>query len=159
MAVYNAPKVGLYNVGSYQVSGKPFITGSALSTNNKVQRISFPNVTKSVTVINGPAVDLPIQVHFQSGSDVTAFAAGENGSAGEKAISNTGDDVITFKHFVTLSNLGDSVTFNVKCKEIFISTPASAGTNVDYQVIADLTSIPTTSMYHLTGSGITDDGS
>ena len=43
---------GISNVGSYQVSGKPYITGSADIDNDVQHKISFPQVAKSVTVIN-----------------------------------------------------------------------------------------------------------
>ena len=37
------PGVGLRNVGSYQVSGHPFITGSLMATDEEV-KVSFPYV-------------------------------------------------------------------------------------------------------------------
>lgn len=37
--------VGLRNVGSYMVSGQPYITGSAVNTGTEV-KIEFPFVTK-----------------------------------------------------------------------------------------------------------------
>ena len=94
-------KVGLGNVGSYQVSGIPYITGSTDIDDGQEQKISFPYVAKSITVINKSAVDL--RIHFNSTS-----------SAG-------GAQVITGLHFVTLTDAKDSITFNVKCKEIYIS--------------------------------------
>lgn len=41
--------VGLRNVGSYMVSGQPYITGSAVNTGTEV-KIEFPFVTKSITI-------------------------------------------------------------------------------------------------------------
>jgi hypothetical protein len=46
---------GLSNVGSYQVSGKPFVTGSLTVPNSASAtplRIEFPSVTRWFTVIN-----------------------------------------------------------------------------------------------------------
>ena len=43
---------GLRNVGSYQVSGTPFVTGSNNLDDGKVHMVEFPYVSKSVTVIN-----------------------------------------------------------------------------------------------------------
>ena len=127
-------KVGLGNVGSYQVSGIPYITGSTDIDDGQEQKISFPYVAKSITVINKSAVDL--RIHFNSTS-----------SAG-------GAQVITGLHFVTLTDAKDSITFNVKCKEIYISN-ASGANNGSYEIIAELTSIETGNMYALTGSGLT----
>ena len=64
---YNNPYVrspGLNDVGSYLVSGKPFMTGSVVANSAEVQ-IDFPNVTKSITVINKDASgNDAIKVHF-----------------------------------------------------------------------------------------------
>ena len=40
---------GLRNVGSYQVSGWPYTTGSAVADTARY-KVSFPYVTKSITV-------------------------------------------------------------------------------------------------------------
>ena len=42
--------VGLRNVGSYQISGHPYVTGSTIAAGVE-KKISFPYVTKSITVI------------------------------------------------------------------------------------------------------------
>jgi len=49
MATYQY-KAGLHNVGSYQVSGAPFVTGSVVA--NVAVEVRFPRVTKWVTVAN-----------------------------------------------------------------------------------------------------------
>ena len=56
--------VGLHNVGSYQSSGHPFITGSAIADAIE-HKISFPMVAKSVTVIASGTIDDVLRVHFQ----------------------------------------------------------------------------------------------
>lgn len=43
---------GLNNMGSFQVSGRPFTKNIAALTDGSVQFIEFPNVTKSLTVKN-----------------------------------------------------------------------------------------------------------
>ena len=135
-----APKVGLRNVGSYQVSGHPFITGSSL-VQNEEKLISFPYVTKSVTIIasgNFDHADTSIRVHFAP----TGSAAG---------------NVVTGPKYVEFDTHEDSLTFDVKCKEIYISRKVSAQTEVcGFRMYASLTSIPTGSMYELTGSGISE---
>lgn len=46
------PVVGLGNVGSYQISGVPFATGSVPVSETGVTVVEFPQVTKSVIVKN-----------------------------------------------------------------------------------------------------------
>ena len=146
--IFGRYNVGLHNVGSYQSSGRPFITGSAHSDALRVHMIEFPSVSKSFTVINtaGEAVD--IRVHFQSGS---ATAVTVPGATGEQTMLAS-DDVILHKHFITVGG-GASLTMDVKCKEFYVSSVDAATT---YEVFAELTNIPTDRMYHLTGSGITE---
>jgi len=126
---------GLWNVGSYQASGSPWVTGSTgLSSEDRIQ---FPKVTKSITVI-ATKLDDVIRVHFNSQSS---------------------GHVIGRRHYIpltgsTFGGAGSSsrITLDVKCKEIYISTPSGPS---DYVVVAELTGIPTDQMYTLTGSGIT----
>ena len=49
MATYNY-KVGLGNVGSFQVSGTPWVSGGIVATSTV--QISFPSVTSWVTITN-----------------------------------------------------------------------------------------------------------
>jgi len=121
---------GISNVGSYQVSGKPYMTGSTDIDNNVQNKITFPYIAKSVTVINKSAVDL--RIHFADKAEAKVF----NGL-----------------HYVTLTEDRDSITFNVKCKEIYIT---SQGNNGAYEVVAELTSIETGEMddNYMTGAGL-----
>jgi hypothetical protein len=129
--IFGNYSVGLNNVGSYQSSGWPWITGSALPgpDGEPEKKISFPRVTKSITVIQSGS--LPIRAHF------AATASG---------------DVVAGHHYISTNNDNDSITFNVKCKEMWISAPQGAS---GYEVFAELTQIPTGSMFILTGSGHT----
>ena len=61
--------------------------------------------------------------------------------------------VIGGKHYITLDSDEDTVTFNVKCKEVYISS-VKAGSG--YQLFAELTGITKGEMYPLSGSGLTD---
>ena len=45
----NHPGVGLRNVGSYQVSGHPYLTGSNIS-NGATLKVEFPYITKRVNI-------------------------------------------------------------------------------------------------------------
>jgi len=131
----NFYSVGLHHVGAYQVSGTPYLSGSALPTNNTDSlRFEFPSVAKSITVKSNHGD--PIRVHF------APYTAGQHGyTGGASANSN----------FVTIPANG-SETFDFKCKEIFISnTATSAGTTNAVQVFAELTNIPAGRMYSLDG--------
>jgi hypothetical protein len=131
MANFQRHLAGISNVGSYQVSGKPYLTGSSDIDNNVQNKIEFPYIAKSVTVINKSAVDL--RVHFADKSEAKVF----NGL-----------------HYITLTENRDSVTINVKCKEIYIT---SQGANGAYEVVAELTSIETGEMgsEYMKGAGLT----
>ena len=126
-------KTGLRNVGSYQVSGHPYLTGSNALNANSEHRIDFPFVTKAVTVINYS--NQLIRVHFNSKNH---------------------NDVIEGMHYLELDNDEDSFTFSVKCNEIYISTPSDNTDIAKYRIYAELTNIPSGSMYVLSGSGLTD---
>ena len=149
---------GPHNVGSYQIAGRPFITGSALGRGQE-DRITFPNVTKAVTVFNHGTQTL--RVHFNTTSSVAT-----GGTAGEEA--RTARDypgsanVVDQLHFLEItgglaaSPSTGSVTMNVKCTEIYISCAGDAGTSGAYKVFAELTNIPATMMGAITGSGLTE---
>ena len=65
--------VGLRNVGSYQVSGQPFITGSENLDAGTVHLVQFEKVAKSFTVINNNSnAGEDIRVHFNSLSGVAS---------------------------------------------------------------------------------------
>ena len=125
--------VGLNNVGSYQVSSTPYITGSSALAKGQEIDFTFPMVTKSITVINRSAED--IRVHFNSTSS---------------------GRVVDGLHFVLFDSKEDSYTFNVKCKEIYVTAVGSNTGNASFTIVAELTQIDTGKMYALTGSGLTD---
>jgi len=128
-------KSGLHNVGSYQVSGHPWLTGSDSLEVGGEHRIQFPSVAKSVMIMNNETLgDANLRVHFNSTS-----------SAG---------NVISGFHYFPLPTVSGSITFNVKCKEIYVSNPGTAVGG--YSVIAELTGIGRDQMPALTGSGLTD---
>jgi|7_EtaG_2_1085326.scaffolds.fasta_scaffold44705_2 hypothetical protein len=129
--------VGLRNVGSYQISGHPYITGSVMAAGEEM-RVSFPFVARDVTIINsGSATGLgpKLRVHFNSSS------------AG---------NVIGGKHYFDLSKDDASYTFETKCTEVYISCIAIDGAEDGFVLVANLTGIPAAHMYDLTGAGLTD---
>jgi hypothetical protein len=144
---------GLKNVGSYQVSGHPFATGSSTLGNLEQQMIEFPYVSKSFTVIN-KTDNMTLRVHFMSGTNTTnAVNVTEPGGSTVYAIAEA-DNVIAGRHYIGLTGDGASMTFDTKCSKFYVST--ATADDITYEVFAELTSIGTASMYHLTGSGITD---
>lgn len=152
MPIYNSNSrgyVGLRNVGSYQVSGTPFLTGSTNLDDGKVHRISFPYVTKSITIINTSTTNgEDIDIHFSTGNVITDQAKG-----GGIADIDASEDVVKHNNKITIPAGNGSLTMDVKCAKFFVSN-LSGQNNLSYQVIAELTQIPTGSMYTLTGSGI-----
>tara|TARA_Y100000310_G_C20612342_1_gene778688 strand:- start:324 stop:731 length:408 start_codon:yes stop_codon:yes gene_type:complete len=123
--------VGLNSAGAYQISGAPWLTGSdveqSVATVDGV-RVSFPTVTKSVTVINkDSAVDLV--VHFAS---------------------RVNPNVMTNRRYITLKGEDTSMTFAVKCRDIWISSKTSGTATGSFELIAELT--PILSEYDLSGS-------
>jgi len=144
-----APSVGLRNVGSYQVSGEPWITGTIDQAVNKVKKYTFPFVTREVSVfIPQATTNTHLWIHFISGS-------GHDFSDKHGPITRDGgSDVYQGLHYVPLVSGSTSVTFRAKCKEIYVAVPnATGGSAVTYSVLADITNVPTRRMYHLTGSG------
>lgn len=143
MADFTNYKVGLHNVGSYQVSGIPWITGSHNLGPGQEHRIEFPKVTKSVTVTHlitgaapGSEAEPSLRAHFRT------IIGNQNVSGG--------------LHYVPFDSHQDAFTFNIKCKEIYISAPSTNAGVASYYVVAELTQINPGSMYELTGSGLTE---
>ena len=126
---WNYYDVGIGNVGSYQVSGHPWVTSSAISSGS-THSISFPFVCKSFTVFNTGSINL--KVHFDN------------------------DPAAKSTHYETIRNTGSLVEgykFDTKCSNFYITNDEPA-TNGGYQVLAELTRIDSVRMFALTGSGI-----
>lgn len=146
--MYNQPlRSGLGNSAAYQVSGYPWITGSVIPAGTGYYKVVFPCVTKSFVVVNKDSSQI--------------YDSGLNGSSslyvffGPEPTTAFPYQQISKNHFVTIPQSEDGFTFNVKCKEVFISKINTAHTGA-FQVMAELTSIEFTEMPPLTGSGITD---
>tara|TARA_E500000318_G_C3362898_1_gene135406 strand:+ start:47 stop:475 length:429 start_codon:yes stop_codon:yes gene_type:complete len=134
----NIYTVGLRNAGSYQVAGHPYLSGStttATKHSNEKGHFVFPYVTKKVTVTNEDASDdliISFAPFLESQKATYGFTNSASGSG----------------NWLFLAS-GNSVELDVKCKEIFIA-PANANA-VDCFIYAELTNIPTGSMYSLDG--------
>jgi len=90
--------VGINNVGSYQVSGRPFCATGSIS--NTGVKISFPDVTKQLIVLNQNATD-SMQVYFHVDSPDPSCRYTING--------------------------GKQMTFNMKCKQVYLSSSNNIG--------------------------------
>lgn len=121
--------VGLHHVPSFQTSGYPWITGSSLSAAEL--KIEFPSVAREFTVIKNDSHHT-LRIHFNS----TASA-----------------NTISGLHYIELSNTGDSYSFRCKVQDLWLSNPHS-GSATAFTVAAELTNIPRSSRFILTGSGI-----
>ena len=133
MAVYRNNS-GLGSVGSYQIAGTPYLTGSIIGAGAE-HKIQFPTVTKSILVINKDSdqSDSSLQVHFNPTSS---------------------GEVINGYHYFPLDAQKETFTINAKCKEIYISNPNGSGES-RYFLVAELTGIERREMFVLTGSGLT----
>ena len=155
MATHNYSSVGLRNVGSYQASGDPYISGTVESqTTLTMKRYQFPAVVREITIAN-LAGSNPIQISFISGSAGVDFSSSDSVTLGGSAAAANAAwavaEVGAGAHFWEIA-AGSSVTFRTKCKEMYVSALSGAA---DYKLLGELTNIPTSSMYHLSGSGLT----
>ncbi len=82
-------KVGLQNVGSYQVSGKPYATGSVhcRNDNTDIVQVNFPYVTSWVCVTNRDSAGTDLKVGFSRngvlGTENNYYFSIPTGSAGQ----------------------------------------------------------------------------
>jgi len=123
-------RAGIGNVGSYQVAGYPWVTGSVLTGGGDEVHVTFPLVTKSLKVTARGAGE--VNIHW-------APLAGGN--------------VIAGNHFLMLTGSGDTVDIPCKCRDVYVSSPGAA---TEFDLFAELTGIPTDQMIFMTGSGHTD---
>jgi len=165
-----SPGVGLSHVGSYQVAGTPYMTGSTLEASQNsgsVMRFEFPRVAKSVMVrvvptafVGGDSVDNsdPIVVFFGEPKDPAG-----NSRVGKNTYETNGTNAprqFTQRHGYTLymvSGSGDQATFGVRSDHVNVSVNG-LGSNVTgaFQIYAELTNISADRMSdnYITGSGI-----
>ena len=118
---YIQARVGLGNVGSYQVSGIPFASSSipcGVSSSAPTQ-VSFTTVTKEVVIKNTSGVTVDLRIGFSM---------------------NGVFDALGEKYFFTLAN-GESYSSSIRCTSVFLLS--DHGTiEASASVIAALTGIP-----------------
>jgi hypothetical protein len=131
---YTRQYAGLGSVSSYQVSGVPFVTGSGITPVNTGmgQAVSFPRVTKSITLL--PTAD-QIKLAFVPTGSSTKVAT---------------------DHSISFPSTGTpAITLDVKCSEVHIFN-VGAQTTQGWTIYASLTGIDQQAMFPLTGSGLTE---
>jgi len=150
---------GLGHVPAYQVSGRPWMTGSTIAPSGTLT-IEFPSVTKNFTVVNtrhhaGIAIE-----NTYTGSLAIYF-----GPTPGVTWDGTNIDQITKNHYVFLDEPNDSYTFDTKTTKVHITclgygnysggVPSqTSGVHGSVRILAELTGIEANDMYALTGSGI-----
>jgi hypothetical protein len=126
---YQQPPAGPFSVAEYMSSGFPFVTGSNLATPG-VLRISFPFVTKFITVRN-------------TGGGSLAFGFTENG-------------VASGKHRMVLAPSESLVSQEIKVVDLYLTGTQGAPR---VEVLAGLTGISDRNFFILTGSIVGFSGS
>ena len=117
---YYTPQSGIGSVGSYQISGMPWVTSSVAPINSaEPLQIKFPNVTKSIVIknINSTSVDLRV-----------GFSA--NG------LKDT-------NHYFLLAK-GESFQADIRITELYIRS--NNGSQVSASIIAGLTGIDSSNL-------------
>ena len=172
---------GVNNAASYMSSGHAFMTGGLIASEHDAwqeaaetfghhgysMHIKFPQVTKSITIRNKPDRLFTALPPAAPGEGLGGFVDAVPTATGTIAVHFTPSaSALPGNHFVVLLP-EQSVTLNVRCKEIFITNieqgsgattaaPVNMLRSASFQLIAELTSIPGKEMYILSGSGITE---
>ena len=136
MSLSNVYTAGLNNVGSYQVSGIPFATGSLTAPANTgtALKIEFPYVTRWISIAN-------------SSSHHIRFGFSAAGLAGSN-------------HFIVPedSHPTQNGPYELKCTELYIMSNDSSDRSGVY-VMAGLTNIPVERVNNIGPSGNNWSGS
>ena len=140
------------------------VTGAFSTTSNfGTFNVVTPNVTGSVINITatqtGSVANNKIthsaNETFITAVDTTGGADAGGGGGGSLRVHfrSTGSlpNVANNRHYWELSSASEKIEMNVKTKEIYLSAD---GGDCDFSLQADLTNIPTSSMYQHTGSGV-----
>ena len=137
-ALDDAPKFGTFNVATPNLNNSLIsITASNVGTGSNSQITSF-SANETFTA----------RVNTAGGTD-----AGGGGGSLRVHFRSTGSlpNVANNRHYWELSSASEKIEMNVKTKEIYLSAD---GGDCDFSLQADLTNIPTSSMYQHTGSGV-----
>lgn len=124
---YGSP--GTRSTGAYMIGAHPFIVGGTIDADNTV-KVSFPYVTRAITIINKDADSHDMRIHFSNTND--------DGTATNPGWRNG-------LHYITLDAKNQSMTFNVRAKEIYLS--AAGSNDVTFELFAELTDINSDRMH------------
>jgi hypothetical protein len=132
---------GLNNVGSYQVSGVPFVTSSTIPTSSSSAihwKVEFPLVTKEITIAN----------HAQNSHNLARVAFSQEGlkdSVGNYFLIGSSKDGV------------GPTTLNVKATELYIMSDDNHTDTVS--IFASLTYLPVERVNNISPSGSNWSGS
>jgi len=123
---------------SLGINGPAWFYNNGDSTERNIHAMYFEGAggTDYATIVSGPFTSQTtgkLRVHMLS----TGSASGSN--------------IVANKHYRELSGYNTSIALPMKTKEIYLT---GVGAQVTFEVIAELTNVPTERMYALTGSGI-----
>lgn len=123
MAIFNYGSPGLGNVGSYQVSGKPFLSGGidVGAAAGDLVTIEFPSVTRWIIVTN-----------HDTSSDVNV-AFSENGFSSNN-------------YFTVSQDTADRANMMTQRMELKVTKLYLSGTSTQVDVVAGLTGIASGSL-------------
>ena len=145
---YTTPRAGIASVGSYQISGTPYVSSSTLADGHVLQ-FDLPAVSRRLLIRNDSVAQATsLVVAFDNpvtNPAVMALGHGIN-------INSPADIGTSF----TLSGSVPFIDLDIKCSKFFLYSPNSSGATVRYTVIGELTGIQPSQMFELTGSGIND---
>jgi hypothetical protein len=136
--IYSPRASGLGNSAAYQVSGKPYASASieVPQLSETPHEITFPNVSKFVTIVNTKTgASTPLRFGF-SVSGVTGSALAADGSQAAAGGKN---------NYFVLDN-GESYTGEWRVSKLFLLGDEKSGTLAEASVIAGLTGIPATDL-------------
>ena len=129
----NIYTAGLNNVGSYQVSGIPYATGSLDATSGDALQITFPYVTNWFYIINHDTNN-HLTCSFSANGITTNYFRVQPDTNSEKGFSQT-------------------PIFHLKVTEMYFT-----GSD-DFDIVAGLTNIPTSRVLNASPSGSNWSGS
>ena len=156
--VYSPRASGIGNTAAYQVSGRPYVTGSVVENGNGATpatsqfKISFPNVTRTIRIVNTGSS--PLRLHF---ADITVSPALHN----ERNYFVIPSDLVhcgsgSDGNFLSGSSRNSPFVMDIKCTDLYVSSTGNGQSG--FQVLAELTHIPAYDMYPLSGSGLNGNG-
>jgi len=115
MTTFNYLKPGLGNTASYQASGIPWVSSSVAPSSGEIQKFSFPQVTKFVTVKNNSSIATTLRISFDERH--LQYSTGE---------------------YIFLSSQ-ESISLDVRVVNLYFMT--NDATNISFSVVAGLTPI------------------